>query len=431
MKRFLPRLVTVFSCVFSLLTPLHAQEKTKQYDLIIVGGGALGLSSAYYAAKKGQSILVLEQDKFFNEASGSSSFARQFRVQYNDPRVSRLAIAAIPMWKDLQKQAGEKLLVQSGILWFGDLNTTNAEGKLETAEEDLVKMKLPFETLSSKQIEKRFQFSTLPDTWSGLWQPDGGQINVKGTLHAFYNGAAGNTDFQENQKVVQIASTKSGVVVKTKKDTFYGKKIIIAPGPNINQVLESLNMQLDIEIWEMLLVYYKMKTKKVNYPVWLAFQEGSPNDPNLYYGFPEDIWQYPGYVQVGSNYPSRIYKSLEEYKQRPDPKTIAHISRWVKNHMTDLDPEPKYPATCVVALFVDPSKKSSIRHEKGIGLSHEMLLDFAPSFVPNNRNIVICATGCAFKLLPILGKICVDLAVDGATKYDISCFEFNEDMLKK
>ena len=55
-----------------------------------------------------------------------------------------------------------------------------------------------------------------------------------------------------------------------------------------------------------------------------------------------------------------------------------------------------------------------------------MFLDFAPASVAGNRNVVIFAGGWAFKYVPLLGKICADLALHGHTSFDISHFQISE-----
>lgn len=50
------------------------------YDVIIIGGGPIGLATAYEVAKAGASALVLEQNNFFNQAGSSNDLARMFRT---------------------------------------------------------------------------------------------------------------------------------------------------------------------------------------------------------------------------------------------------------------------------------------------------------------------------------------------------------------
>jgi glycine/D-amino acid oxidase-like deaminating enzyme len=69
-----------------------------EYDLIVIGGGAIGLSTAYHAAKRNLKTLVLEQYGYFNDSGSSAGASRQFRLQYAVQYMSELCIASQPFW---------------------------------------------------------------------------------------------------------------------------------------------------------------------------------------------------------------------------------------------------------------------------------------------------------------------------------------------
>lgn len=52
------------------------------YDVVVVGGGPIGWATAYEIAKAGSSVMVLEQNNFFNQAGSSGDMARMFRTMY-------------------------------------------------------------------------------------------------------------------------------------------------------------------------------------------------------------------------------------------------------------------------------------------------------------------------------------------------------------
>jgi sarcosine oxidase/sarcosine oxidase/L-pipecolate oxidase len=112
---------------------------------------------------------------------------------------------------------------------------------------------------------------------------------------------------------------------------------------------------------------------------------------------------------VASDFVMQPLDSPEQRTLIPNPKELAYTAQWVKDHMTGLDPTPHFTSTCLVALSKIPNK--------------ELLVDFAPPFVPNNEDIVIYATGWAGKFVPLLGKILSDLSLDGRTPFDISHFQ--------
>ena len=54
----------------------------KMYDVVVVGGGPVGWAAAYEIAKAGKSVIVLEQNNFFNQAGSSNDMARMYRTMY-------------------------------------------------------------------------------------------------------------------------------------------------------------------------------------------------------------------------------------------------------------------------------------------------------------------------------------------------------------
>ena len=83
--------------------------KTKQ-DLIIIGGGIMGLMTAYYASSFVKKITILEKCTIGNKDAASFSYTRSIRNDYLDPEYSRLAYESQELWKALQTQSPEQFL---------------------------------------------------------------------------------------------------------------------------------------------------------------------------------------------------------------------------------------------------------------------------------------------------------------------------------
>ncbi|MFM7357241.1 MAG: FAD-dependent oxidoreductase [Sediminibacterium sp.] len=49
---------------------------TKNFEVIVIGGGAMGLSTAYHLSKQGVKSLVLEKYKFLNQTGSSAGVSR-------------------------------------------------------------------------------------------------------------------------------------------------------------------------------------------------------------------------------------------------------------------------------------------------------------------------------------------------------------------
>jgi glycine/D-amino acid oxidase-like deaminating enzyme len=393
------------------------------FDIIVIGGGAIGLAAAHYASREGKRVLVLERFDFFNDRGASSGAERQFRVQYNDREISQLVLASIPLWKKLESEYSVELLKTVGCLWFGNPKVTGAEGQIEAVTQVMRELDIPYEPLRCREIEDRFGFNDLPSAYSGFFQPHGAAIHVQATLRTLYRSCVERGVTLERRIAVRRIEPKpEGITVETDQGSYHGGKLVVAAGPYVNQVLSLLGIQLDLVIWEMVGAYFRQTNPAVTFPTWISFDEPSGDDPMLYYGFPETDWAHSDrYVRVAANYPVRTFRDIVEYKRVAAPQCVKQIRNWVHRHMKGLDPEPHFASTCICALVTDP--------ENEWGLRREIITDFAPLSVPHHRNIVICASGWNYKIVPLLGKICVDLALRGASPYDLSKLRLSADVM--
>jgi sarcosine oxidase len=89
-----------------------------QADVVIVGGGLLGLSTAW-ALRGKRDVLVLERDTIGHDRAGSHGPTRIFRLGYTDPAYVEMAKQARPRWRALEQETGRRLLVPTPQLTFG------------------------------------------------------------------------------------------------------------------------------------------------------------------------------------------------------------------------------------------------------------------------------------------------------------------------
>ena len=390
---------------------------TKFYDLIVIGGGAMGLATAYHASKSQNvsNVLVLEQYAFYNELSSSGGSSRQFRLQYEEDYMAKLVLAAIPYWDELQAHTDITLRTKVGSLWFGAADVQSSEGQINAARNVLDQLNLPYQNLCAAEIENEFHFTNLPDSYGGFFQPDGGSLNTPAILRTLYQQAAASkrVTLSPQQKVIELIAGEHEIVVRTTADTFTAKKLVIAAGPFTNEILKLLGIELNIIIWQMVSCYFKKKHAGVDFPSWFVFEEPKEYyDPGLYYGFEEMSWSNPGFIRIAPAFALHTFRDPADRTDRPDAMDVWRTAQWVQNHMPELEAEARFKSWCMAALPAHNAKK--------------MFLDFAPNAIPSHRNIVIFSAGWAFKFVPLIGKICADLAIAGKTSVDISKFGIEE-----
>jgi glycine/D-amino acid oxidase-like deaminating enzyme len=378
-----------------------------QYDLIVVGGGAIGLSTAYHAARRKLKTLVIEQYGYFNDAGSSAGASRQFRVQYAQEYMAELCIASQSFWADLQNHTKATLIGLNGSVWFGDPTVSSQEGGIEPSEKVMDALDIPYTKLDAQQIEDAFHFRDLPRDYSGFFQANGGIIDLKASEQALYDAAnnTGLVDFHEYEPVTGIASTsQGGITVSTGRATYAAGKLAITAGAYTNSVVRHLGLAVPIYIWEMSSAYFKKTDPLIQYPTW--FYYGKQYD---FYGFPEVDWSYPGYIRVAPDFPDQIIINPSQRRGTPDPKNLALTAQFVAANMTGLGAKPEFTSTCMVPLAKNPDQ--------------ELLLDYVPSSIANNEQIVVYTAGWAAKFIPILGDMICQMLEGDITSFNYGKYQ--------
>src|SRR6266704_3587129 len=95
-------------------------------DLGIIGGGVMGLSTAYYASQFTSKITILEKATIGveNKEAASFSYTRSIRNDYLDPFYAQLAYEARGLWLDIQQSSNEPFLIDCGCLNLGKKDIT-------------------------------------------------------------------------------------------------------------------------------------------------------------------------------------------------------------------------------------------------------------------------------------------------------------------
>ena len=88
----------------------------KKADVVIVGGGIVGVSTAWFLAKQGINVVLCEKGHIAGEQSGRNwGWVRQ---QGRDPRELPMMIESMRLWRELAYELGEDVgFTQGGCLF--------------------------------------------------------------------------------------------------------------------------------------------------------------------------------------------------------------------------------------------------------------------------------------------------------------------------
>ena len=94
-------------------------------DVIIIGGGVAGLSTAMQLSGRGASVLVLERERLGNGSTGrAAGLLGQLRGNVEH---TRMLIDGVAIVKELERLAGVEIFIQTGSLRIAETTERAAE----------------------------------------------------------------------------------------------------------------------------------------------------------------------------------------------------------------------------------------------------------------------------------------------------------------
>lgn len=205
------------------------------YDVVIVGCGVFGLSSALELAKQGKKVLALDAYPVPSSLSAANDYNKIIRVEYSDEVSAKLAVEALEMWEN--HPLYQKSYVKTGRLTLSPVDGGSARSEYELKSFKVLEklgVKQNMEKITNtKQLAEKiplFGNNNLPAKFNSTYNYDCGTGLSAQALKLVYEEAVSkgvHFVFGDDGRVTDI---KSGQVsVKTGK-TYHGSKILVTAG---------------------------------------------------------------------------------------------------------------------------------------------------------------------------------------------------------
>jgi len=201
------------------------------YDVVVIGGGVIGLSIAWHVAERGMRVLVLER-----ATAGAGSSGRGvggIRQQFATPINIALSQLSLPIFAALGDRIG---LRRHGYLYLA--LTEAARGDLWRRAELQRGHDVPVETLDPEEIRARFPYLRVDDVHGAAFCALDGYAMPVLVLAAYLDHArAAGAEIAEGVEVTGIR-TRGGRVtgVETHAGTIAAIHVVDAAGPWARQV---------------------------------------------------------------------------------------------------------------------------------------------------------------------------------------------------
>ncbi|RMZ84507.1 hypothetical protein DV737_g1140, partial [Chaetothyriales sp. CBS 132003] len=368
-----------------------------QYDIAVVGLGALGSAATYHAALKGAKVVGFEQFELGHVHGASHDTSRIVRTSYDAPEYVTLAKAAYKDWADLEQAAGIRLLHVTGGLIF---ITKNGLVKSSDYTRSLDANGVPYELLDAEEVKRRWPQFSPGDDVEIVYTADTGMVHATRSVTAMQFLARSHgallKEHTRVESVIPLAPGK-GVVIETSKGRFHASKVILAADAWTNKLLAPLGAEIPLSVSQEQVTYYKPTDpaafESTKFPVWIYF--GNKN----FYGFPS--FGEPTIKAARDD--AQNWMTPEQRTYVHSPSLLKELTSFMDKLVPDVDRQTLRTVTCQYTITPDRQ--------------------FIISPLENHRDVIVALGAAhAFKFAPTIGRILAELAIDGKTGENISKF---------
>lgn len=375
----------------------------EHYSVIVVGAGSIGMSTGYYLGKRGVDTLLIDA---FDPPHGRGSHHGESRLIRHAAGEGRhyvpLALRAQDLWYQLEKEIGKTLFYPTGTLMVGEEGAPFINETIKSANE----FSLPLEKLTAKEIQKRWPRFSVPDYFTGYFEPSSGALLNEECIKAYRQlSESYPVNLQTNTNVISVNSVNDVAIVKTKNKTYYADKVIVSAGAWTGELLRSLGLPLQT----VRKTFGWFETNDI------SFQP--PMLPCFYFNF--DNQKYYGFPDINEN-GIKIGRNDSEREIDPD-----YMKQDFGKYTSDKD-DLKY----FVERFI-PKAAKKFKSGKACMITKTPDKDFIIDNHPKLTNVIIAGgfSGHGFKYSSVIGEVLSQLVIDGRTTHNISDFSITRKKL--
>jgi sarcosine oxidase len=351
----------------------------RRADVVVIGGGVVGLSAAWRCARAGREVTLLERFRVGHDRGSSHGPTRIFRFSYDDPVYVQLAQKALPVWRELESESGADLLTITGGIDVGD------PLHLDACADALRSCGARADDLSEAEMRERFPW--IEAGGRGVFSPDTGVLRADSVVAALASvaRAAGATILEETT-VLDLHVTGDEAVIRTDHDELRARHCIVTTGAWTGDLVPDLPLSVTREQ----VLYFNGIADTVPFIDWSE----------------RPVYGIPGggtLVKVAEHGTGRVTTADERSFDR-DEEGAARVEDFVRARLPAFDPEPVSFETCLYTNTPDQG------------------------FVIDARGPLVVASTCSghgFKFAPIVGEILAGLTAGDQPRSDLAPFSPN------
>jgi sarcosine oxidase len=205
------------------------------FDVIVVGLGAMGSAAAYHLARRGRRVLGIEAFGPGHQLGSSHGESRIIRLAYFEhPDYVPLLRRAYALWAELERESNLSLLTLSGGLMIGQPDSGVVAGALASAQQH----GLEHAVLEAAEVRRRYPALNLADDEVALWEPRAGYLRPEHCIDAHRHLAEQRgAELHYDEPVRAWDASSAGVEIHTAARTYTAEHAVFTCGARMSSVL--------------------------------------------------------------------------------------------------------------------------------------------------------------------------------------------------
>lgn len=367
------------------------------FDVGVVGLGAMGSMATLELARRGRRVIGF--DRFtpphpFGSSHGKSRIIRE--AYFEHPQYVPLVQRAYERWAELERDAGEQLLVPTGGLMIGPPDGLLVSG----AKRSAVEHGLPFELLSPAEVARRFPVFELGPGDVGLFEPRAGvllpELAVAAALRLAREAGA-ELHFDE-----PVSSWTAGerVTLRTRAGHRAVGHVVLAAGAWLGGDLPRLALPLQVARQTLFWLSCENPALCAADRMPIFIWEWVPG--RMFYGFPDlgDGVKLAIHHEGETTTPDQVRRTVY-------PDESQELVGVVTTRLAGLSASPRESAVCLYSNTPDG--------------------DFILDRHPDDDRVIVASpcSGHGFKFAPAIGEALADLVDQRVPRFDLTPFKLS------
>lgn len=354
------------------------------YDAIVIGLGSTGGATFCHLAKKGVRVLGIDAASPPHDGGSSHGHTRIYRQAYYEAaEYVPLAVRALDLWRELERETSQTLFVSTGALMIGPEHGELVAGAVESARQHGI----AYEMVSHRHIAGRFPAFVAPKHTVGVFEPTAGVLMVDRCLAAHIDlGRRAGGEVHVNEKVLGVEQHADGVSVRTNQGMYNTARVVVAAGawsPALLDMSHAFRVTREVVHW------FKPQSQHASAPScpvsMIQFDDGP-----IFYSIPD----------FGHGFKAGLHHAGLE--TNPDaPGDLKSDADRVATLMRELAPGAAGPLINSAPCYYTTTRD----HHFSIGA------------LPNKPDVFLASacSGHGFKFAPALGEHLAALVTDSST----------------